>query len=462
MAREDVFESIEASYGKNFDNYIDIFKKVQDIMSNDVRSSSNSQLEENNATELISTILRKIGINDDEKSLSKKLYHDIAKYSFISYYGIFDMEGFEELNINAWNDVDMIISGRMFKTEYSFLSSSHALDIISKLLSKTSKTIDNTTPVVETDLEKGIRVTVIKPPVVDKNIGIAASIRKVSATTQTIEDVVKGGSITEEMLRLLVEAGKAGVAICFAGETGSGKTFLAGAILRELAKTQRIYTIEENSREWDLIDFDEEGRPRNSVIHTKTRPDKDPQRNISQNKLLETALRFDPKVIGVGEMRSEEAYAACEAAITGHTVITTTHANSAEETPSRIVGLMKKAHDFSDLTLMRLAVEGFRLLVFLGKLPDGTRKVKQIAEAIGVDKATGEAIVSVLYKFEVEDNIYTEVNDGVHRYSRIKSIGSFRHINGISERLKQRMLDGGATKDIVNSFSVPAEGGCIE
>ena len=166
-------------------------------------------------------------------------------------------------------------------------------------------------------------------------------------------------------------------------------------------------------------------------------------------------MRFDPKVIGVGEMRSDEAYSACEAASTGHTVITTTHANSAGETPERIVGLMKKAHDFSDLTLMRLAVKAFPLLVFLGKLPDGTRKVKEIAEATGVNAETGEAIISKLYEFEIENNIYTETQSEEYGMVRkVKTIGLFKQLNGISEKLKQRMLDGGATRSIVESFTM--------
>jgi pilus assembly protein CpaF len=47
------------------------------------------------------------------------------------------------------------------------------------------------------------------------------------------------------------------------------------------------------------------------------------KQNIDQDILLDMALRFNPEIICVGEMRGPEAYAAQESARTGHTVLTT-------------------------------------------------------------------------------------------------------------------------------------------
>ena len=73
-------------------------------------------------------------------------------------------------------------------------------------------------------------------------------------------------------------------------------------------------------------------RSYNSVIHTLTRCSENEKQNIDQDMLLDMALRFNPEIICVGEMRGAEAYAAQEAARTGHTVLTTIHSNSCEAT----------------------------------------------------------------------------------------------------------------------------------
>ena len=64
--------------------------------------------------------------------------------------------------------------------------------------------------------------------------------------------------------------------------------------------------------------------------------------------LLDMALRYHPDIICVGEMRSAEAYAAQEAARTGHGVLTTIHSNSSQATWRRMVTLCKRKHEMAD------------------------------------------------------------------------------------------------------------------
>lgn len=63
---------------------------------------------------------------DDDK-LVNYIYHDMAGLSFISRDGLFTKEGFEELDINAWDDVELVTHGERVKTDYSFLSPQHAI-----------------------------------------------------------------------------------------------------------------------------------------------------------------------------------------------------------------------------------------------------------------------------------------------------------------------------------------------
>ena len=92
---------------------------------------------------------------------------------------------------------------------------------------------------------------------------------------------------------------------------------------------------------------------------TITRESENAKQNIDQDMLLDMALRYHPDIICVGEMRSAEAYAAQEAARTGHGVLTTIHSNSSQATWRRMVTLCKRKHEMADDTLMDLVTEAF-------------------------------------------------------------------------------------------------------
>ena len=191
--------------------------------------------------------------------------------------------------------------------------------------------LDNASPAVLGHLSKNIRIAVLKTPLVDEDVGICASIRIVNPQSMTQADFVKGGTATGEMLDFLAECIRYGISVCVAGATSSGKTTLAGWILTTVPDSKRIFTIENGSRELDLVRV-KEGKVMNRVIHTLTRDSENEKQTVDQDDLLDMALRFNPDIVCVGEMRSSEAYSAQEAARTGHTVLTTIHSNSCEST----------------------------------------------------------------------------------------------------------------------------------
>ena len=103
--------------------------------------------------------------------------------------------------------------------------------------------------------------------------------------------------------------------------------------------------------------YKRQGRVVNSVIHTLTRDSENERQRVDQIALLDMALRFNPDIIVVGEMRGPEANAAQEAARTGVAVVTTIHSMSCEATYRRMVSLCKRAVDMSDETLMGFVTE---------------------------------------------------------------------------------------------------------
>ena len=119
-----------------------------------------------------------------------------------------------------------------------------------------------------------------------------------------------------------------GLVLC-TGPTGSGKSTTLAAFINCILETQKrhILTIE------DPIEFEFE-HSRNSIIH---------QREVKRDtqsfaSALKAALREDPDVIYIGEMRDlETIQLAITAAETGHLVLGTLHTSSAAKTVERIV-----------------------------------------------------------------------------------------------------------------------------
>lgn len=103
------------------------------------------------------------------KELCSKLYEDMAGYSFLKKW--IYKPGVEEVNINAYNDIEVIeSSGRSIKIPDKFSSPQHAIDVIRRMLNACGMVIDDTMPSIVGFLDKNIRISVDKTPIVDADV----------------------------------------------------------------------------------------------------------------------------------------------------------------------------------------------------------------------------------------------------------------------------------------------------
>lgn len=114
--------------------------------------------------------------------------------------------------------------------------------------------------------------------------------------------------------------------VLLTGPTGSGKTTTLYAALREVrAPELNIMTVE------DPVEF---------LIPGITQIGVDRAGKVTFARALRSLLRHDPDVLMVGEVRDEEtADVAVKAAMTGHLVLASLHANRAAGAPARLVDL---------------------------------------------------------------------------------------------------------------------------
>lgn len=273
--------------------------------------------------------------------LTDRLFTEMAEYSILTKY--LKDPNIEELNVNGWDDVALTyLDGRIEKLKEHFFSPQHAVDIVKKLLQHSGMIIDNATPIAQGHLPNNTRITALKEPIVDADRGIAVSIRMLHPTRVDRENLLRTESITDEMLSFLEMCLRYGVSFVVAGRTSSGKTTLLNSLLGSVPDNKRIYTIESGARELSLIKRDSDGNVINNVVHTLSRPSDNPNHDISQEDLVMAALRFDPDIICVGEMRDAEAHSAVEASSTDHTVVTTVHGGGGKYAHQRIAFLSQR------------------------------------------------------------------------------------------------------------------------
>lgn len=359
------------------------------------------------------------------------LYSEMAEFGFLTKY-IYG-NGIEEIDINSWKDIEVQYSdGRCEKLDEHFDSPEHAIDVIRRMLHISGMVLDNASPAVLGHLSKNIRIAVLKTPLVDEDVGIAASIRIVNPQNMKKEDFVNGGTATNPMLDFLSECIRYGISVCVAGATSSGKTTIAGWLLTTIPDNKRIFTIENGSRELALV-REEDGRVTNSVIHTITRDSENERQRVDQITLLDMSLRFNPDIIVVGEMRGAEANAAQEAARTGVAVLTTIHSNSCEATYRRMVSLCKRAVDMSDETLMGYVTEAYPIVVFCKQLENKERKMMEIMECEILPDGTRN--YRPLFQYIITEN---HMEDG-----KFIIKGYHEQTNSISESLCKRFLENG-------------------
>ena len=382
----------------------------------------------------------------DTKELVERLFEEMAEYSILTKH-LADPD-IEEININGWDDVALThLDGRIEKAKEHFFSPTHAIDIVKKLLQHSGMIIDNAAPIAQGHLPNNTRVTALKEPIVDSDRGIAVSIRMLHPQRVDRESLLRTESITEEMLYFLEVCLRYGVSFVVAGRTSSGKTTLLNSLLGSIPDGKRIYTIESGARELSLIKRDENGKVVNNVVHTLSRPSDKEAYDISQEDLVMAALRFDPDIICVGEMRDAEAHSAVEASSTDHTVVTTVHGGGGRYAHRRIAFLSQRRFPIDMKISMQQAALAFPVVVFAHKLEDNSRKVMDISECVVHDD--GELEYRTLYRYQINSNEY---KDG-----RFHIIGEFIKENSPSDYLCTKLLRGGIPQEILQKFN--KEGG---
>ncbi len=300
-----------------------------------------------------------------------------------------DDEAVSEIMINGPEDVWIEKKGQVFKTEARF-SEEGLLGAARNMAQFVGRPITDERPRLDARLPDGSRIHVVLPPIARK--GTTISIRKFFKDKLTIDSLIKFGSITPQMARLIDAAVQTKLNIVVSGGTGSGKTTLLNIVSSLIPDDERILTIEDSAElqlnQAHLVPF--ESRP----------PDKFGKGGVDMGDLLHSALRLRPDRIVVGEVRGGEAFHLMQAMNTGHGgSLATTHANTPTDTLRRLESLCLMTSVELPMVAVRAQVaSAINLVICCERLHDGSRKTTHIAEVLPLNEK-GEYRTQDLFVF---------------------------------------------------------------
>ena len=325
-----------------------------------------------------------------------------------------------EIMVNGAGAIYVERAGKLYEAGANFLNEEQLRRTIDKIVSKVGRRVDDSSPYVDARLPDGSRVNAIIPPLAIH--GSALTIRKFSADPYTSQDLVQFGTLTPVLVEMLGACVLGRINMLVSGGTGAGKTTTLNVLSSFLPEDERIITIEDSA---------ELRLQQPHIVSLEYRPPNIEQRGeVTIRDLVRNALRMRPDRIVVGEVRGGEALDMLQAMNTGHDgSISTIHANSPRDVLSRLETMVLMAG--MDLTIRAVREQiasAIHLIVHVARLQDGSRRVTQVTEVVGME---GDVIT-------LQDLFLFDYSPGVDERGRV--LGQLR-ATGLRPNFLERLAD---------------------
>ncbi|MCH1952128.1 CpaF family protein [Enterocloster sp. OA13] len=294
-----------------------------------------------------------------------------------------------EIMVNGAGKIFIERNGKTEVWERRFEKPEQLEDIIQQIVGRVNRVVNVSSPIVDARLEDGSRVHIVLPPV--SLNGPVVTIRKFPEPI-TMEKLIRFGAVTGEAAGFLKELVGAGYNIFISGGTNSGKTTFLNALSSWIPPHERVITIED-SAELQITQVP-------NLVRLETRnANTEGEGEITMSQLIRASLRMNPDRIIVGEVRGRETLDMLQAMNTGHDgSLSTGHGNSARDMLSRLETMVLMAADLPLPAIRSQIASALDIMVHLGRLRDGSRKVLSIAEIGGC--TDGEVEMESLYEYD--------------------------------------------------------------
>ena len=282
-----------------------------------------------------------------------------------------------EIMVNAPDEVYIERNGQMLRSQVRFEDVAQMMNVIRRMAATVGRRVDESSPMVDARLPDGSRFNAVIPPAATR--GPALTIRKFRSFQMGLDDLIAEGTMSPAMASFLRSAVEGRLSILVSGGTGSGKTTTLNVLGSMIPHKERVVTIED-SAELQLT------HP--TVVALEYRPPNvEGKGELSIRQLLRNSLRMRPDRVIVGEVRDAAALDMLQAMNTGHDgSMSTIHSNSARDAFSRLETMVLSGSVELPLPAVRAQIaSAINLVIHQGRMPDGSRKILQVAEVRGYD-----------------------------------------------------------------------------
>lgn len=336
----------------------------------------------------------------EREQLRKEIFHSIRQLGILQ--ELIENPEITEIMVNGVQGIFVEEKGKLKKLDLCFDSTEKLRHVIWQITAGCNRVVNEASPIVDARLPDGARVNVVLDPVAIN--GPILTIRRFPQNPITMEQLLAMGSVTQECRSWLEKMVEAGCNILVSGGTGSGKTTFLNVLSQFIPDTERVITIE------DSAELQIKNIPNLVSLETRN-ANVEGCKEITIRDLIKASLRMRPDRIIVGEVRGKEAVDMLQSVNVGHSAMTTVHANSVRDVASRLETMVLMGMEMPLSAIRRQIASGFDLLIQLGRLKDGSRRVLEIAEPTGFFE--GEIEMRTIFQFE---------NKGVGKDGRIQGI----------------------------------------
>ena len=355
----------------------------------------------------------------DKQRLVEALTNDVLGLGPLE--GLLADPDITEVMVNGPKQIYVERRGKILRSPVTFESNEQLMQVIDRIVSSIGRRVDESSPMVDARLKDGSRVNVIIPPLALK--GPTVTIRKFSKDPLQVEDLIRFGSTTREMMDFVRACVAGRLNVVVSGGTGSGKTTTLNILSSFIPDDERIVTIED-AKELQLH--------QEHVLALEARPPNIEGRGeITIRDLVRNTLRMRPDRIVVGECRGGEALDMLQAMNTGvEGSMSTVHANTPRDAFSRLETMVMMADlEIPARVILQQLASAIKLVVQVSRLQDGTRKILSISEVLGVREDRID--LQEIFTFE-----RVGVNDAGKVQGRL-------HATGVAPRILERLRVSG-------------------
>ena len=342
----------------------------------------------------------KLLIDELNIKISSESYDKIFYYLFRDFVGFNEIDPLlrdyfiEDIECNGVNTPIFVVHRiyRNMRTNISFREMDKAASFVEKLAHRTGRYVSYAQPLLDGTLPDGSRVNATYTKDVTSR-GPTFTIRKFTKVPWSPVQLIGLNTLSPEMLAyfwILIE-NKSNILVT--GGTASGKTTLLNALAFFIPPEARVVSIED-TREINL--------PRENWLPSVARTSIGIGKvgEVDLFEILKSSFRQNPDYLIVGEVRGKEAFVLFQGMASGHSSLSTMHAESVETLVRR---LQTPPINLSP-TLIN-ALDCLAIATHAKIKGADTRKVRAIVEILNIEK-DGTALVSTPFKWDPANDTF--------------------------------------------------------